>query len=120
LKLIVSGSRFANIDDGPIIWRELDLIHEQEPIELLIQGGAPGVDAIADEWALDVGVESVTVMTDWAKHGKAAGMMRNVEMLKRYPEALVLAFPKGRSPGTRGCIREAQKMGREPRIVELR
>ena len=33
-------------------------------------------------------------------------------MLERFPEALVLAFPKGEAKGTRECIRRALSMGR--------
>jgi hypothetical protein len=47
---------------------------------------------------------------DWAQHGKAAGMIRNREMVALGAD-VVLAFPLGRSPGTRGCIRTAEEAG---------
>jgi hypothetical protein len=120
IQLIVSGSRDATEEDAKVIWRELDLIHANEPVELLIEGGARGVDRLAALWARSRGVLSVRVEADWWQHGKAAGHMRNAEMLRLYPEARVLAFPKGESPGTRNCIAQARKLGREPRVVELK
>jgi hypothetical protein len=120
IQVIVTGSRDATEEDARVIWRELDLIHEQEPIDLLIEGGARGADRLAHLWARNNNVLQARVYADWAEHGKAAGHIRNGEMLKRYPEARVLAFPKGKSPGTRNCIAQAIKLGREPRIVELK
>ena len=120
IQIIVSGSRNATAEDGVIIRRELSLIHELEPIDLLIEGGARGADAFARRWAWHTGVKRVTIRAQWERYGKAAGHRRNGEMLAEFPEARVLAFPKGPSPGTRNCIAQAQKLGREPRIVELK
>ena len=54
---------------------------------------------------------------DWDKHGKAAGMIRNREMVALGAD-ICLAFPIGRSPGTRACIREAQRAGIPVRVRE--
>jgi hypothetical protein len=119
MQLIVSGSRNATLDHKRLIWRELDLIHEQEPIELLIEGGARGVDRYAMEWARERRVPSVRIDAEWEKHGRAAGHIRNQAMLDAYPEALILAFPLDHSPGTYGMIKKAEKLGRSVRVVKL-
>lgn len=121
MQLIVSGSRYATEEDRAIVWRELDWTNEHEgPIELLIEGGARGVDLYASRWALAYDVKCVRLPADWKHYGKAAGHIRNREMLTTYPGARVLAFPKALSPGTRGCIAHARELGRDVRVVELK
>jgi hypothetical protein len=47
---------------------------------------------------------------DWTTHGKAAGPIRNARMVALGAD-VCLAFPKGESRGTRGCMRLAEKAG---------
>lgn len=47
---------------------------------------------------------------DWGMYGRAAGHRRNAEMVALGADVL-LAFPIGRSPGTRGCVALAEKAG---------
>ncbi len=77
---------------------------------LVIQGGAPGADALARRWAEEHGVKCETYPAEWGKYGKSAGPMRNEEMIRANPEAVVLAFPGGR--GTAHCISFARYAGR--------
>lgn len=76
----------------------------------IIHGGAPGADTFADKWAADHGIERVVCLADWAEHGKAAGPIRNREMLERGP-SIVIAFPGGR--GTADMVRIAREKGLE-------
>jgi hypothetical protein len=82
---------------------------------VVVQGGARGGDAMAEGWAtamatLDSRVRSETHPADWARYGRAAGHIRNQEMIDTGIDR-TLAFPLGRSPGTRGCMRLAKKAG---------
>lgn len=79
-------------------------------IGLLIQGGASGADKLAKYYAIDNNIPYETVLADWDKYDKAAGPIRNKEMLDRYPNAIVLAFPGGR--GTENCIKQALELKR--------
>lgn len=54
---------------------------------------------------------------DWKRHGKAAGMIRNREMVALGAD-LCIAFPLPQSKGTFGCIREAEKAGIEVQVIE--
>lgn len=114
--IIVTGSRFWS--DRKTIFDRLDTCHAIEPITLLVQGGAKGADSIAWDWAFDRKVPRDTVDAEWDIHGKAAGMIRNRKMLDSYPKAKVEAFPIGKSIGTRGCIREAQKRKMNIHVTE--
>jgi hypothetical protein len=97
--VIVTGGR--DYSDANMVEDVLDLFD----IGLLIQGGASGADRLAEMYADAHSIESVTIEADWDKHGRAAGPIRNKEMLKRYPNAIVIAFPGG--AGTQNCIKTA-------------
>lgn len=108
-EIIVTGGR--DYSNRGTIQKTLGLFH----IGLLIQGGASGADLLAKEYAEDYDVKCITVEADWTKHGRAAGPIRNREMLLKYPNAIVIAFPGGR--GTEDCIRQAVSMKRTVLMV---
>ncbi len=89
-------------------------LNAKQPITHLIHGAAPGADTLAAGWAFDMGITVVACHADWTKHGRAAGPIRNGEMLKREPD-LVVAFPGGR--GTANMVRQAKAAG--VRVVEV-
>ena len=55
---------------------------------------------------------------DWDKHGKAAGPIRNKQMIDEGKPDLVIAFPGGR--GTAGAVRLAKFAGVTVRVVEVK
>lgn len=81
----------------------------------LIHGDALGVDRMAGNigWGLAFDVEAYPA--DWRKHGKAAGPIRNREMLDRCPD-LVIAFQRNGSRGTADTIDEARRRGIEVEV----
>jgi 1-aminocyclopropane-1-carboxylate deaminase/D-cysteine desulfhydrase-like pyridoxal-dependent ACC family enzyme len=83
---------------------------EKGAILVIVQGGAKGADQCAREWALGRGVECETFHADWAKHGRAAGPIRNQQMLDSRPD-MVCAFPGG--AGTADMVRRARAAGVE-------
>lgn len=76
---------------------------------ILIVGGAPGADTLAEEWADVWGVRKRVFLADWATHGKAAGPIRNQRMIDEGKPDLVVAFPGGR--GTADMVRRARSAG---------
>jgi len=106
--VIITGSRDWS---NPCLFTALDIEHREQPITLLVQGGAKGADTLAARWAKANDIKCITVHADWDQHGKAAGPIRNIEMLDGFPDARVIAFPLGKSVGTRHCMREAVKRG---------
>jgi YspA, cpYpsA-related SLOG family len=101
-----------------IRYRELDALQESDGPLTVIQGGAPGADALAQRWAyIRAPRQQITLVTmpaDWERHGKAAGPIRNAKMLEEKPD-LVLAFPGGK--GTADLVRKAEKAKVEIRKV---
>lgn len=76
---------------------------------IIIAGGAPGADTVAEEWARENGCLVEVFPADWNTHGKSAGFIRNSQMLKEGKPDLVMAFPGGK--GTRMMCDLAEKAG---------
>lgn len=77
----------------------------------VVHGGAAGADTIADRWAVQArrAGKPVIVEThpaDWNFYGRAAGLIRNQEMVDLGAD-VCLAFPLGASRGTRHCMKAA-------------
>ena len=75
----------------------------------IIQGGAPGADALAKMWAKKNGVCCINIDANWDAYGNAAGAIRNTWMLDFGLPDLVIAFRGG--PGTANMIEQATKAG---------
>lgn len=76
----------------------------------IIQGGAPGADALAREWTfLQPYSHLINEPADWKTYGRAAGPIRNQKMIDEHRPELVLAFPGGR--GTADMVRRAKAAG---------
>lgn len=82
----------------------------------IIHGGATGVNTIADEWAVVNWTGLEAYRADWDKYGKAAGPIRNKQMLTEGRPDLVVAFSGGR--GTAGMIKLAKEAGVE--VLEVK
>jgi hypothetical protein len=105
--VIVAGGRYYN--DRKLVFAVLDKLNSEKPIDLLIQGGATGADALALEWCNKRYINCVQVDADWKKLGNAAGPIRNRKMLEDFQPDLVVAFPGNR--GTADMKRQAKKAG---------
>ncbi|HWY35733.1 MAG TPA: DUF2493 domain-containing protein [Nitrosopumilaceae archaeon] len=103
-QVIVTGGRDYND------WATVKSVLDFHQPDVVIQGGAKGADRLARVWAMTKGIEPITVDAEWTKHGRAAGPIRNREMLDKYPNAFVIAFPGDR--GTADCVRAATERNR--------
>lgn len=103
--VIVCGGR--DYADEAAVFRVLDQIKSRKGPLRIIQGGAPGADLLAFRWAVkQPSCALVNMPADWRTHGRAAGPIRNQQMLDEYAPQLVVAFPGGR--GTRDMVRRAR------------
>ncbi len=105
MKTIISGSR--SFEDYSLL---LDAIGSA-PFEIthVIQGGAKGVDCLANRWAEEQRIPVTEFKADWKRFGKAAGPIRNREMAAN-AEALI-AIWDGVSRGTKNMIDLATEGG---------
>lgn len=115
MRVMVTGSR--DWTDADTIRRCLGFVHgsivsrPKRPDITLVHGGAAGADAIAARVAVEeLGWQAEVFPADWDTHGKAAGPIRNREMLATQP-AFVFAFPLPQSKGARDVIAEAKRRG---------
>lgn len=92
----------------PFQWEDVVIVHGDCPT---------GADAIAQRFAEEVGLITERHPADWNKFGKFAGPKRNMEMVDLGAD-VVLAFPKGVSKGTRGCLKYAQEAGLTVKVYE--
>lgn len=110
MRVLICGGRDYN--NRPEMFSFLNnFCWEQEQITDVIHGGARGADTLAGEWALSWHIPVLVFPADWKKHGKAAGPIRNQQMLDEGKPDVVIAFPGGR--GTADMIRRAKAAGIE-------
>lgn len=103
IKIAVTGGR--NYEDDSILQNALNCFD----IEKLYVGDANGADSLAVEWAKFKNIPYEVFKADWSRHGKAAGPIRNREMLKAVIDGVLIAFPGGK--GTENCVQEARRQG---------
>jgi hypothetical protein len=84
---------------GPAIWDQITIIH----------GAARGADTLAGLFAKMFGTKVEAYPADWDTHGKAAGPIRNQQMLDEGKPDLVVAFPGG--AGTKHMKETAARRG---------
>ena len=106
MKMLVCGGR--DFGDVEYLEQTLNKCRTWWNITTVIAGGAAGADTLAERWATRNQLELLRCPADWAKYGKAAGMIRNREMLQLGPD-VVVAFP-GRT-GTENMIRISRQAG---------
>jgi hypothetical protein len=114
MKVLVCGSR--NWTNVAAIRRELSKLPKDSEI---VHGGARGADRIAGKIASELGLQVSVFYADWERHGRAAGFVRNGQMIDYGPD-LVLAFSEdlSQSHGTADTVRRAQSSRIETRIFD--
>lgn len=109
IRVIVCGGR--DFADWRFVETTLGKLHAERPIRHLFHGNARGADSLAATWAkLHRDVSCHACPANWARDGKAAGLIRNKQMLGFKPD-LVVAFPGGK--GTAHMVKIAKAAGVE-------
>lgn len=116
--LVSGGRKFAS----PVfVHNNLDRVAEQRGYpSLVVVGGAPGVDTTAQHWAELNNIPVAVHKANWDAHGRAAGPIRNMEMIESHDVDLGLFFPSGlsrkSSPGTFDMLDKTRAAGVEALI----
>lgn len=84
--------------------------------DIVAHGGARGADSLADDYCKLNAVPHAVYPADWQLYGKAAGVIRNQQMLNDFKPDLVVAFPGGR--GTAHMVSIAKAAGVE--VIEAK
>lgn len=86
----------------------LDSIHARRTVLSVVSGGGIGPDTWGEEWAELRGIPCWIVYPDWNKHGRAAGFIRNGDIMNA--SSRVIAFWDGSSKGTTDSLSKAKKL----------
>lgn len=120
MRIVIAGSR--EFDDYELLERTMDHILDEQaaPVEL-VSGHAKGADLLAEKYAGENGLPIHIIKPDWKAYGRAAGPIRNRQMLDYAKEEspLVVAFWDGKSKGTRNTIETARSLGIAVEIVRF-
>ena len=115
MTLSIVGSRtFTNYD---LLEHEVDLFVEGKEIKRIISGGAQGADKLAEEYARRRKLEIAIIKPDWNKFGRAAGIIRNEDIING--SNYVIAFWDGKSKGTQNSIQRAEKQNKILKIISF-
>lgn len=109
MKVAVIGSRSFND------YEKLKDTLSKIDVSLLVSGGANGADKLGEQYANENNIPTKIFLPDWKKHGKAAGFLRNTDIINE--AELVVAFWDQQSNGTRDSIQKAEKQGKKVMIV---
>lgn len=110
MKIAIVGSRgFRRL------WKVNAYISELPKDAIIVSGGAYGVDALAVAAGRRYGLAVIEILPDWEKFGKAAGMMRNSDIVAQCDR--LVAFWDGMSRGTKDSIDKARKAGKRVEII---
>ena len=107
-KVIIAGSR--NFEDYSVarefIQSTIDSVTESKSV-IIISGGCRGADKLGERYAIENGLDLEVFKADWARYKKAAGPIRNREMV--LASDVVICFWDNKSKGTRSLIELANK-----------
>ena len=114
-RILITGSR--EWDNAELLSFELGLAigGSGRPLDqvVLVHGACPtGADAMADRIARDYGYRTERHPADWDRHDKAAGPIRNQEMVDLGADICLAFFKDGAgNRGTTNCAAEAARAG---------
>lgn len=117
IRVLVCGGR--QYDNDRIVFNSLSRVHAKTPIGLVIHGACmqrgmlSGADRWAEAWAQVNQIPYLGVPARWDTDGRAAGPIRNAQMIADWHPDLVVGFPGGK--GTAGMLSLARRAGIEIR-----
>jgi len=112
-RILITGDR--NWNDLSTLTNVLDK-HLNRKVDIIIHGDANGADRMGAEMAQKLGVPKDRILAypaDWNQYHKAAGPIRNRQMLTEGKPTLVLAFHNNitESKGTKDMVKISLKAG---------
>jgi len=107
MKYAIIGSRGCSVD-----------IELKNKPDLIISGGAVGIDQCAKKYAIKNNIPLIEILPDYTKHNpKSAPLIRNKKIVEMCD--ILIAYWDGRSHGTRFVIDYAHKLGKKVYIKDV-
>jgi len=115
MRVLCCGDR--NWKRKDVIRRELEKLPKGT---IIIEGECRGADLLSKAVALELGFKVERFPAEWELYGRAAGPIRNQQMLDEGKPDLVLAFHSEieKSRGTEDMIRRAEREGIPVRLIK--
>lgn len=108
-KIAIVGSR-----DYKTLSNVKKFVYSLSIFDVVISGGALGVDAFAMKNVRDRGLGAIVILPDYKTHGRSAPIIRNAEIVERADK--VVAFWDGESKGTKNVIETALREKKELKV----
>lgn len=105
MKILIAGGR--NFTDKQFLFSYMEKYLEE--VSCVISGTAKGADKLGEAWAKHHNITLERYPAQWAKYGRAAGPIRNQEMLDKGKPDLVVVFKGG--SGSKHMATIARKSG---------
>lgn len=113
-KILICGGR--HFDDYALLEAVMGEALKKYEIDYcdieIVSGHCDGADKLGELFARNHSVPTKIFIPNWKAYGKAAGPIRNKEMIdyiSSFPNALVIAFVSENTKGTRNTINLAKK-----------
>jgi predicted NAD-dependent protein-ADP-ribosyltransferase YbiA (DUF1768 family) len=115
MRVLICGARDWTNED--VIQKKIQDLQQEDLT--IIAGGCKGVDTIAEQSARNLGIPVIVFPAEWDKFGRAAGPIRNKQMLTEGKPNLVIAFHPDleNSKGTKDMVFQARKNGIPVEII---
>ena len=115
MKVAIVGSRQYN--DYQSFKNYMNGFKKAIQIDMIISGGANGVDSMAYKYAIEYGITFVCHPPKPEEGFPQAFFRRNLRIVEQ--SECVIAFPKGKSAGTRHSISLAKKLNKKLFVIEI-
>lgn len=115
MKVAIVGSR--DFSDYKLFCAYMEEFRKHIDIEMIISGGARGADYMAYQYAVDNGITFVCHPPVPEDGFPRAFFRRNLRIVAN--SEAIIAFPKGKSSGTRHTISVAKKLKVPCYVVEI-
>lgn len=109
MKILIAGSRSIHSYDVKQ--------HINGYATLIICGGAPGIDALAEEAADALGISKLVLRPQYKRYGRAAPIVRNKQMVELADEVVIIW--DGKSRGTLYTLGYAKKMKKKVFLYDI-
>ena len=116
MKRIVIGC-YRNFNDYEIFKNFVDLCIGNKSEITILSGHCKGTDLMAERYAKEKGFALEIYPADWKKYGKAAGPIRNRQMVENADT--VIAFVSKTASGTKNLIENAKRLNKELFIKDI-
>lgn len=110
--VVFGGREFTN---ERLAFKALDILHKKFKFTCIIDGAARGADTLAYRWAKLRGIPTERYAADWVKFKRAAGPIRNRQMIEEGKPDIGVAFPG--ETGTDNMKRQLKEAGIPVHVV---